>query len=263
MLRQLFIKSLNSLFPEIYLTLPLGISILSLPDAFDAIEENLAYNFYFNRDEMLQADTILDLGAHIGTFSIYTIISAKKGAKLIAVEPAKQNYVMLLRNLKLFRELIAKKKLRIYALNKAVWHRGGKVKLSLSAWSETHYVSEESGGEEVEAVTLDELLDLAEGVTLVKMDIEGAETRVLKEARKLNKVSAISAEVHSSTEEIEEVLRSNCFNAQLFRYPVGPDLAHYWMKSKPKTYSLLIATYRLIVSNIAKPTITIVKGIKE
>jgi len=119
-LRQLFIKSLNSLFPEIRLTLPSGYSILSLPDAFDAIEENLAYNFYFNREEIRQADTILDLGAHIGTFSIYTIINARKGAKLIAVEPVKQNYAMLLRNLRLFKELIAKKKLRIYALNKAV-----------------------------------------------------------------------------------------------------------------------------------------------
>jgi len=132
-----------------------------------------------------------------------------------------------------------------------------------SVWSETHHVSEESSGEEVKAVTLDELLDLAEGETLVKMDIEGAELLVLKESRKLSKVFAISVEAHSNTEEIEGALCANGFAVKILRYPIAHDLAYRWAKVKPKAYSLLIAAYRLIASSLAKPVVTIVKGVRN
>jgi len=263
-LRTAFVMGLNHLFPtELRLALPLGISFIALPDSFGAVEENLFYNIYFNGEELSSADTVIDLGAHIGTFAIYAIMNAKRGAKIVAVEPCRRNFAILLKNIAMFKSTIKNKGLRVYAINKAVWHRSGRVKLGLSVWSETHYISEESSGEEVEAVTLDELLDLAEGVTLVKMDIEGAETKVLKEARKLDKVSAISLEAHSNAEEIKEILHSNGYTAQIFRYPIGFDLALYWVKTKPKSYSSLIAAYRLIVSNLAKPAVTIVKGVRE
>jgi len=245
-LKTAFVMGLNYLFPsELRLALPSGISFFILPDSFGAVEENLFYSIYFSGEELSSADTIIDLGAHIGTFTVHAIMNAKRGAKIVAVEPCRRNYIVLLRNIAMFREHIKSRKLHVYAINKAVWYRSGRVKLHQSVWSETHYVSEESGEEEVEALTLDELLDLAEGVTLVKMDIEGAELSVLKEARKLSKISAIFVEAHCNAEEINRVLRSNGFTVKTLRYPIGPDLAYYWAKVRPKAYSLLVAAYNL------------------
>jgi len=190
-------------------------------------------------------------------------MNAKRNAKIIAVEPCRGNYMILLKNIGMLKEYIRNKRLYVYAINKAVWHRSGRVRLHLSGWSEGHHVSEENGGEDVEAVTLDELLDIAEGITLVKMDIEGAEAKVLKETRKFSKVSKISVEVHSNIKDVEGFLRSNGFYVWLFRYPIGSDLVRYWVRTKPKAYSWLIAAYRFTASNLAKPLVTIVKGIKE
>jgi len=263
-LKTAFVIGLNRLFPaEFRLTLPWEVSLVILPDSFGAVEENLFYSIYFSREELSSADTIIDLGAHIGTFTVNAIINAKRDAKIVAVEPCRRNYAVLLKNMAMFREHIKSKELHVYAINKAVWFRSSRVKLHRSIWSETHNISEKSGGEEVEAVTLDELLDLAEGVTLVKMDIEGAELGVLKEARKLSKVSAISVEAHSNAEEIERALSSNGFTVKIFRYPIGSDLAYLWAEVRPKAYSSLVATYRLITSNLVKPVVTIVKGVKE
>jgi len=136
-LRSLFLSTLNSTFPPVRLLFS-ETSIIIPPDSFGAVEENLAYNIYFSKNEISSADTIIDLGAHVGTFTVWTIINAKNGASIIAVEPNKENYSILLRNLDMYKQLIENKKIRVIPINKAVWHRSGKVKLKPSAWSEAH-----------------------------------------------------------------------------------------------------------------------------
>ena len=257
-LKSLFLSALNSTFPPVRLLFS-ETSIIIPPDGFGAVEENLAYNIYFKRNEISSADTIIDLGAHVGTFTIWTVINAKKGAKIIAVEPDKENYSTLLQNLDMYKQLIENREIRVIPINKAVWHRSGKVKLKPSTWSEAHQVSN-SGTEEVEAITLDELLNQAKGTTLIKMDIEGAETKVLESSHRLDQVSAISVEAHSNEDTVREILLSRGFKVETHIYKIGADLLHYWVKAKPRPYTSLIAIYRLIASHIGKPTVTIIKA---
>jgi len=103
-LKTAFVMGLNHLFPsELRLALPSGISFIALPDSFGAVEENLFNNIYFNGEELSSADTIIDLGAHIGTFTINAVMNAKRGAKIVAVEPCKRNYTTLLKNIAMFK----------------------------------------------------------------------------------------------------------------------------------------------------------------
>jgi len=138
-LRSLFLAALNNTFPSVRLLFS-GTSLVIPPDGFGAVEENLAYNIYFNRDEIGSADTIIDLGAHVGTFTIWTIIHAKKGTTIII---------------------------------------------------------------------------------------------------------------------------SKGFKVEILTYKIGVDLFYHWVKAKPRPYASLIAIYRLIVSTMAKPTVTIVKAKKN
>lgn len=63
------------------------IEIYTLADGYDAVEETLFHNVYFKPHEIRDADTIIDLGAYIGGFTIYATLYAKSGAKIITVEP--------------------------------------------------------------------------------------------------------------------------------------------------------------------------------
>ena len=89
------------LLPEIYL----------LTDGFGAFEENLLteINIYFGAETVKYADTIIDLGAHIGTFTLYAILHAKPNTCIIAVEPDRTNYRILLNNLIKLNKIIKEK----------------------------------------------------------------------------------------------------------------------------------------------------------
>jgi len=260
-LKLLVLSALNKIFPPIHLLFS-GISLVIPPDSFGAVEENLVYNIYFSQDEIRSADTIIDLGAHVGTFTLWAIINAKKGATIIAVEPVKENYTILMRNLDIYKQIIRNKKIHIIPLNKAVWYRSGKVKLKLSTFSDAHRISS-SGTVEAEAITLDELLNQAKGTTLVKMDIEGAETKVLKHSHRLDRVSAISLEAHSNENVIRNILVSKGFKVETHFYRTPTDSFYYWVKAKPRPYTSLIAAARLITPHINKSTATIVKAKKN
>jgi len=88
-LKTAFVMGLNRLFPsELRLALPSGISFFILPDSFGAVEENLFYGIYFSGEELSSADTIIDLGAHIGTFTVYAIMNAKRGPRSLLLSLA-------------------------------------------------------------------------------------------------------------------------------------------------------------------------------
>ena len=91
-----------------YYSLP-GIYLLT--DGFGAFEENLLtnINIYFDVETVKYADTIIDLGAHIGTFTLYAILHAKPNTNIIAVEPDRTNYRILLNNIRKLSKIIKEK----------------------------------------------------------------------------------------------------------------------------------------------------------
>ncbi len=155
-----------------------------------------------------QGDIVVDIGAHMGR---YTIISSKRvgtNGKVIAIEAHPGNFEMLNRNIKL------NQLTNVIPLNYAVYSKETKIKLYIPGEESGYTVyntimSNRAGTEdkfvEVNANTLDCLLQLnqirEEEVNWVKIDVEGAEFEVLKGATNVlskSKDIALLIEVHGS-----------------------------------------------------------------
>ena len=151
-----------------------------------------------------QGDIVVDIGAHMGR---YTIISSKRigpHGKVIAIEAEPFNFEILSRNIKL------NQLSNILALNYAVYSKETRVKLYLpgresgyTIFNTTISNRSKSGQKfvEVRANTLDNLLQ-QNGITEVnwiKIDVEGAEFEVLKGAHNVlskSKCIVLLIEVH-------------------------------------------------------------------
>jgi FkbM family methyltransferase len=174
-----------------------------------------------------QGDIVVDIGAHMGR---YTIIGSKRvGAqgKVVAIEAHPRNFEMLNRNIKL------NQLTNVIPLNYAVYSKETKIKLYLpdeeSGYTMHHSIMSnyvftkykdktEDKFVEVSANTLDYFLQL-EGITdvnWIKIDVEGAEFEVLKGAHNVlsnSKNISLLIEVHGKDtyEPIIESLRSYNF----------------------------------------------------
>jgi FkbM family methyltransferase len=265
--RDILVGSLSSI-PYLLLEFeePVFLKFYFPPDGFGALEENLLTpesNVYFDIHTIGNADTIIDLSAHSGSFTIYSLLHSKPRAKIIAVEPDRSNYRLLLNNLKIFESIINEKKLRVLALRKAVWAKTGTLKFIKTRWSEGGYVAGIECDEVtcVDAITLDDIINISSGKTIVKADIEGAEIPVLAASSKLSMyVSELAMEAHGNTSYLIRLLKLKGYNPKIIVYRLNPHLARQWLKVKPKAYGLIIAIYRFLASSTYKPTITIVKA---
>jgi FkbM family methyltransferase len=136
-----------------------------------------------------QGDIVVDVGAHIGR---YTIIASKRvgeNGKVIAIEAHPGNYEMLNRNIKL------NGLTNVMTLNYAVYSKETKIKLFLPGEKSNRTIyntlissraTDEEKFVEVNANTLDNLLQQGgisdAEVNWIKIDVEGAELEVLKGA---------------------------------------------------------------------------------
>src|SRR5918995_826644 len=153
-----------------------------------------------------ERDIVVDIGAHIG---LYTIITSKRvgpNGKIIAIEANPDNFQMLNSNVKL-NQLI-----NVTSLNCAIYSKETKIKLYLAGegTGQTIYntiMAERAnkGKEkfvEISANTLDHLLQLQEisEVNWIKIDVEGAELEVLRGATDIishSKDITLLIEVHN------------------------------------------------------------------
>jgi FkbM family methyltransferase len=168
-----------------------------------------------------QGDIVVDIGAHMGR---YTIISSKRvgaNGKVVAIEAHPSNFEMLNSNIKL------NQLTNVTPLNYAVYSKETKIKLYLPEVESGYTIYNtimsnrartEDKFVEVSANTLDYLLQLNEitDVNWVKIDVEGAEFEVLKGASNVlsrSKDIALLIEVHGKDtyEPIIESLRSYNF----------------------------------------------------
>jgi FkbM family methyltransferase len=118
-------------------------------------------------------DLVIDVGAHIGK---YTILAAKLSKKVIAIEPNKENFTILERNIRLNRLN------NVYALNLAAFNKNSKLKLYIGDTSGQHSIFKKYGNyQSVDGIKLDSLFKRLniKKVDLIKIDVEGAEVQVL------------------------------------------------------------------------------------
>jgi FkbM family methyltransferase len=144
--------------------------------------------------ELEDSPVVIDVGSHIGTFSLF--ISNKNNAIVYAIEPNKDNFKML-------QEQIELNKLKIIPFNLALSDKKGEMKLYSGRHSARGSILREEGSEfqRIETVTLEEFFNMnkIKKCDLMKMDIEGGEYLVLYSTPKriFEKIKRIFLELHS------------------------------------------------------------------
>lgn len=177
-----------------------------------------------------EGDTVVDIGAHMGRYTITSSKFVGSSGKVIAVEAHPYNFRILQHNIRL------NKLTNVNPLNWAVYSKKARLKLYLPDEDlgytmhhslMTNYLATKYSEEierryiEVEADTLDNLLKIRgiNKVNWIKIDVEGAEYEVLKGAKELlsaNQYVSILVEVHGKDTygPTIELLRSNNFNIE-------------------------------------------------
>lgn len=152
--------------------------------------------------ELRKNDIVLDLGANIGLF---TIMVADKVKKIVSIEPEISNFNVLKKN------ILENNLKNVIILNKALSDK--KEKLKIEGTSALAKIS--CNGNIVEADSIDSILEeqKIQSVDIVKMDIEGYESKVLKNFLGLKKIREIIVEVHGENlrHEVFELLQQNRF----------------------------------------------------
>jgi FkbM family methyltransferase len=221
-------RNIISRFPEKNLIIPLPIDStnpywIGLRDAgdFDAFREVCIedhYNFSRIKPEM----TILDIGAHIGTF---TLLASKKvglNGKVIAVEAETDNFNQLKKNIDL-NEIK-----NVIPINVALSDFNGEKDFFITKGSGCHSFLPTLGQEIVDKIkikvkSLDTLMkELNIGkIDLLKIDAEGAELEILKGGQetliKNPKMKMVIAAYHYSkeTSEVVEYLKELNFSPKI------------------------------------------------
>src|SRR5215213_4106895 len=178
--------------------------------AYCPINKNDLISMTIREDDIIEhftpkeGDIVVDIGAHMGR---YTIISSKRvgaNGKVIAIEADPSNFGMLNRNIEL------NQLTNVIPLNYAVYSKDTKIKLYLPEVESGYTIYNtimynrartEDKFVEVNANTLDYLLQLKGimDINWVKIDVEGAELEVLKGATNMlskSKDIALLIEVH-------------------------------------------------------------------
>jgi FkbM family methyltransferase len=143
---------------------------------------------------------ILDLGAHKGFFALY-VRALNAEVKIYAYEPEEDNFRALKQHLEL------NKIHNVFPKNSAVSHEEGVAILHVSEDSHNHSLVVVPGtvnDRKVNAVTLERIINKVGSVDLVKMDIEGAEFKILETAPDsvFEQCSSFFLETHEYTPEM-------------------------------------------------------------
>ena len=177
-----------------------------------------------------EGDTVVDVGAHMGRYTIPSSKSVGMSGKVIAIEAHPYNFGILQHNLRL------NKLKNVVVLNRAVYSKRAGLKLYLPDEDQgytmhhslmSNYLTSKYNKEierkyiEVQADTLDNLLKVngIKEVNWIKIDVEGAELEVLKGAKEIlstNTRISILVEVHGrdTYEPVIELLKTNNFNIE-------------------------------------------------
>jgi len=153
------------------------------------------------------APSVIDGGANAGLFSLAMLV-ARPDAAVHALEPDACTFQILKRN------AAANPKLRWRAHPLALWKTAGPLKFGATAWStgsRIHELAPAGRVETAEAITLAGFVTqqaLAE-ITLLKLDIEGAEEAVLRESEAvLDRVRHLVLEIHPALVDENWIMRT-------------------------------------------------------
>ena len=187
---------------------------------FHMIDEIWAYKKYdYFGCRVAPGDVVVDIGANIGTFSLYAA-KVCGASRVLSFEPFLENYKMLSKN-------VEQNRLgSVTCVNQAVTGNGGVRALSLdSVDSGSHSVVNGPFERTVDVVccTLEDVFQRFSltKIDYLKMDCEGAEYEILENAgARLRQIGRVSMETHTTpnrkAEDMEKRVQSNGFKVKLF-----------------------------------------------
>jgi len=168
-------------------------------------------DFYLdNRYDIKFGDMVIDIGAHIGTF---TVLARSYGANIIAYEPEPENYKMLKDNLKL-------NNMRARIFKKAVRGTNGIDKLWIHPTNSGGHTFLRIGKEKfinVECIDLRSILADMDKCDLLKLDCEHSEYKILI-GTDLSKIEKITMEYHmiEPAKKLVKYLKKSGFKIETF-----------------------------------------------
>jgi len=203
--------------------------------------ENLLDDQYELRTMVRDGDIVVDIGAHIGIFSVLAA-HLRSGVRVLAFEPERDNFAMLKEN------LAANPSLNIQAYNKAVCYGGASGSLYVSCDNTGAHSLVWGGGrgQAVEYIDLSAVLDLLpeRRIDLLKVDCEGSEYNIFLNAAAADLlcIRSIVMEVHETqhakdlrAEQIIVRLASTGFDVRIINtivYP-GESVCHLVTATRP------------------------------
>jgi FkbM family methyltransferase len=215
------------IFPVFEVKLPGG-GVIHLRAAFDwdasTLEEVFYKDIYEQESKIKPGDVVLDVGAHIGSFTLKAAKEVGPGGRVVSFEPSSENFRLLTLNVN------SNDYSNTKLFNVAVGSAPGTAKLNLGNRKGTNSLLSDAGVdkvgiEEVPIRTLDSIADELKltKVSFVKIDVEGFELEVLKGGRNILASShpSIAMETHDfgpSEEEIGNFLRTFGYAVKTVRY---------------------------------------------
>ncbi len=164
------------------------------------INEVWIHNLYTQEFGIREKDIVLDIGAHIGIFSIFASKIARKG-KVYAFEPSPESF-------KLLKENISLNNLKnIIPVNKGFSSKKGgrKMYISNEDHREDSFYSRGKKEIEIKTISLNDFFKEynIDKIDFLKMDCEGAEYEIFRNSSKksLRKLKKIAMEYHNIGEK--------------------------------------------------------------
>lgn len=159
---------------------------------------------YLKETNLGEKNKVIDAGAYPGEFTIY---AAKEGAEVLALEPDPQNAEELRENIE-----INGLSDKVRVIEKGLWDQKTRKKLKRDSKFGLGSQIKEEGQITIELDTLDNLISKHGSVDLVKMDVEGAETKALRGAEKM--IDKCSPEFAIATYHTNENGEKTCFKTE-------------------------------------------------
>jgi FkbM family methyltransferase len=161
-----------------------------------------------------KGDIVVDVGAHVGMFTVKALKEVREEGLVIAIEPEERNFELLKRNTRDYKN--------VKLVKKAVGDKTGRAILYISELSGEHSIKKPSRATksiDVEVDTLDNILSSlgVSKVDFLKIDVEGAELEVLRGARgylsegKIRKVAVAAYHYREEHKKVADFLSHHGF----------------------------------------------------
>lgn len=167
-------------------------------------------------------DEVIDAGAHWGVFTLWAARRVGPRGHVIAIEPDPLNFAQLKRNVERNRLT------NVTLLHAGLWDRPGEGAMTVGQGPRAAQMERiDPAGQGVPLLTLDEILERRplERLSLVKVDVEGAELRVLRGGpRTISRGPSFAMEVHPDAcdaDAVEALLRQAGYSMESTRAEEG------------------------------------------